>query len=292
MSKIVVIGSLNADLITVTQRFPRIGETVIGENFKFLPGGKGANQAVCAAKLGADVQMIGCIGNDSNGKFLQDNFKKYHIDTSSIQVLDAVPSGVAQITIAGNDNSIIVVAGANEKLTPEMIDRYQNSIKAADIVLLQLEIPMPTVEYVVDLCHDNNLPVILNPAPVKKLNQNIIKKVTYLTPNQLELTDIFHRPKEDVLKEYPNKVIMTAGSAGVYYHDGQHLLNLPAEKTDVVDTTGAGDTFNGALAFGLSKKMTLPEAIEFANKAAAKTIEKIGAQTAMPTLEELRGWLS
>ena len=290
MSKIVVIGSLNVDLITVTQRFPQIGETVIGENFKSLPGGKGANQAVCAAKLGADVQMIGCIGNDSNGKFLKDNFKKYDIDTSSIQVLDAVPSGVAQITIAGNDNSIIVVAGANGMLTKKMINRYKNSIKEADIVLVQLEIPISTVEDVIDFCHQNDLKIILNPAPAKRLSQNIIEKVTYLTPNQIELTDIFRRPKEEVLKEYPNKLIMTAGSEGVYYHDGDRLLNLPAEKTDVIDTTGAGDAFNGALAFGLSKNMLLAQAIEFANKVAAKTIQKIGAQTAMPTLKELRGW--
>lgn len=291
MSKIVVIGSINVDLITVTKRFPRVGETVIGENFQVLPGGKGANQAVCAAKLGADVQMIGCIGKDHNGKLLEDNFQQYNIDLSSIQAFDTVPSGVAQITIAGNDNSIIVVAGANGMLSPDIVSRYEKSLREADIVLLQLEIPMKTVEYVIDFCHENRLKVILNPAPAKKLKKTIIEKVTYLTPNQIELTDIFQKPKEDVLKKYPNKVIMTAGSAGVYYHDGERLLNLPPYKTDVCDTTGAGDAFNGALAFGLAKDMALQQAIKFANKAAAKTIQKIGAQTAMPTLEDLRGWL-
>ena len=288
MSEIVVIGSINADLITVTKKFPRVGETVIGEDFTILPGGKGANQAVCAAKLGANVQMIGCVGNDYNGRFLKDNFAEYGIDSSSIHVLDNVPSGVAQITIADNNNAIIVVSGANGKVTRDIVNRYKSRIKKADIVVMQLEIPIETVEYVIDFCHDNHVKVILNPAPAKKLNQNIIEKVTYLTPNKIELQDIYGRPKEEVLRKYPNKVIMTAGSDGVYYHDGNQLVNVPACKVDVIDTTGAGDSFNGALAFGLSKNMLLPQAIEFANQTASKTIQKIGAQTAMPTLEELK----
>lgn len=287
MSKIVVIGSTNADLITVAKKFPKVGETIIGEGFTILPGGKGANQAICAAKLGADVQMIGCIGNDSNGKFLKSNFEKYNVDSSSIRILEDVPSGVAQITIAENDNTIIIVSGANGKVTPEIIDSYSNCIKNADIVVMQLEIPMETVEYAVDFCYENNIRVILNPAPATTLSRNIIEKVTYLTPNQLELKDIFGKSSEEVLKEYPNKVIMTAGDEGIYYHDGDELINVPSYKVDVIDTTGAGDSFNGALAFALSKNMQLRKAIEFANKVASKTIQKIGAQTAMPTLEEI-----
>lgn len=217
-----------------------------------------------------------------------DNFNKYNVDSSSVEVLEGIPSGIAQITIAENDNSIIVVPGANGKVTSDIIDKYVSDIKNASIVVMQLEIPMETIEYVTKFCYENNVPVILNPAQAAKLCKNVIEKVSYLTPNELELQDILGKSKEDVLLKYPNKVIMTAGVDGVYYYDGKEIINIPSYQVDVVDTTGAGDSFNGALAYGLSKNMLLKQAIEFGNRVASKIIQKIGAQTAMPTLEEVK----
>ncbi|XMB85979.1 ribokinase [Mycoplasmatota bacterium WC44] len=279
---IVVIGSINTDLITTCEHFPKVGETIIGSDFKTLPGGKGANQAVCAAKLGEKVSFIGCLGNDSNGGFSLENFALNNINTDGIEIIENIPSGVAQITVAENDNSIIVVPGANAELTKDVVDKNMSILEKAKIVLLQLEVPVETVEYVINICNDKGIKVILNPAPAQKLNDNIIEKVDYLTPNETELEIIFEKDKESILKQYPNKVIMTAGGDGVFYHDGESLINIPSEKVNVVDTTGAGDTFNGALAVGIINGIELEQSIRNANKIASLAVQELGAQTAMP----------
>lgn len=280
---IVVIGSINTDLITTSENFPKVGETLIGSDFKTLPGGKGANQAVCAAKLGEKVSFIGCLGNDSNGGFALENFAVNNINTNGIEVIETIPSGVAQITVAENDNSIIVVPGANAEVTKEVVDKNISILESAKVVLLQLEIPIETVEYVIDICHEKGIKVILNPAPAQKLSENIIEKVSYLTPNETELELIFNEDKDSVLKQYPNKVIMTAGGDGVFYHNGESVVHIESEKVDVVDTTGAGDTFNGALAVGLIKDLDLEQSIKNANKIASLAVQELGAQTAMPS---------
>lgn len=288
MGKIVVVGSMNADLITTSSCFPQVGETIIGKSFTMLPGGKGANQAVCAGKLGADVTFIGCAGSDENGKFLLKNFKDNNVDISGIDILNEIPTGIAQIIVANNDNSIIVVPGANYEVTDAVIDKHIELINEADIVILQLEIPLKTVEYVIDLCHEKGKKVILNPAPSCNLDKSIIDKVTYLTPNEIELENIFGESRDVVLEKYPNKVIMTSGKEGVFYHNGSQIVNVSGFEVKVVDTTGAGDSFNGGLAYALINNYELQEAIEFANKVASRTVQGLGAQAAMPSIEEVK----
>jgi len=266
---------------------PQAGETVFGDDFTVFPGGKGANQAVACAKLGANVRMVGCVGNDANGRFLLDNFLTQSVDIENVRVLNGIPSGVAPILIAENDNMIVVVPGANGKVTCEIVDSVKEILLDSDIVLLQLEIPMATVEYSAAFCYKNHIPVILNPTPAQQLSKKLIKNVAYITPNEIEITQIFNDSFENVISDYPNKVIMTAGSMGTYFHDGSSIVHIPAHKVEVLDTTGAGDTFNGALAFGICEEMSLQNSIAFASKATSYSIKKLGAQSAMPTRIEL-----
>lgn len=286
--KIVVVGSLNLDSIVQAKRFPNKGETLIGECSSISFGGKGANQAVCVAKLGADVSMIGCLGNDDNGKLMLQNMKANHVNTTNIKVIDEIASGIAQITIAESDNTIIIVSGANDKVTKEVINESLDVLMEADIVMLQLEIPLSTVEYVIDLCHKKNIKTILNPAPACELSLDMIDKVTYLTPNEIEVEQIFKNKPESVLQYYPNKLIMTAGGKGVFYHDGKSVRNVQAEKVEVVDTTGAGDAFNGAFAYSIASGSTIEQAIRFGNKIAGQAISKLGAQASMPIISDMK----
>jgi ribokinase len=290
MGKIVVVGSINADMVFTSSIRPKAGETVLGESFSIIPGGKGANQAVAASKLGAESFMVGCVGKDSNGEFSIDNFNKYNVNTDCVEVISDVPTGVANIVVAEEDNSIIVIPGSNYKITKAMIDKHKEVILSADIVLLQLEIPIEIVEYTAELCKKNNVKVLLNPAPAKRLSESLIENSTYITPNEHEIKIILGKKSEDeieaLLKQYPNKIIVTMGSEGVKYFD-EEIKTIPAFKIDVVDTTGAGDTFCGSLATALVNGKMLPDAISFANKAAALSTTKLGAQSGMPTIEEL-----
>lgn len=288
MGKVVVVGSINVDMVFTSDVRPKAGETVLGNTFSIIPGGKGANQAVAAAKLGAETHMIGCVGNDSNGEFSIKNLQNMNINTQGIKIIDNVPTGVANIVVAENDNSIIVISGANYKINNELIDSLKDLILSADIVLLQLEIPMEVVEYVVELCKKNNVDVLLNPAPGAELNKSLIENATYITPNEHELKMIFGQlDTDEILKEYPNKLIVTMGSKGVKYFNGNEIIKTPSNKVEVVDTTGAGDTFCGALAASLVRGESIDAAINFAVKAASITVTKLGAQSGMPTLKQM-----
>ena len=181
--KVVVVGSINLDLVVQADRFPKIGETMFGTDSKMLPGGKGANQAVAAARLGADVTMIGCVGEDAYGEIVLKNFQENMVDTSCIKKV-AEPTGVAYITIAENDNSIILVQGANACVDRSLIDKYQAQILAADIVITQCEIPIEAIRYLIDFCAENDVRLILNPAPTPEIAPEYLAKVTFLTPNQ------------------------------------------------------------------------------------------------------------
>lgn len=291
MNKIIVIGSINVDLVFISDIRPKAGETVLGNDFRTVAGGKGANQAVAATKLGADVTMIGCIGDDANGEFSLNNFKKLNINTSCINKVKDIPTGVANIIVADNDNSIIVIPGANYKLNTELIDKHKKEILEADLVMMQLEIPMDIIEYVIGFCHENNIKTILNPAPAVKLSKELIERVTYITPNEHECKIILGEDKDSdikaILKRYPNKLIMTIGEKGVMYFDGDKIITVSGYKVEAVDTTGAGDTFNGAFARAIVNNYDLKDAIDFANKAASKSVTKLGAQTGMPYLYEM-----
>ncbi|MCF6460837.1 ribokinase [Clostridium sp. Cult3] len=287
MFDILVIGSINADLVFTSDIMPKAGETVIGKDFRVVPGGKGANQAIAAARLGKKVGFIGCVGDDDNGKMLIDNFKENNVETRHIRTLEGIPSGVANIVISEDDNSIIVIPGANYYITKEMIDENIDIIMNSKLVVLQHEIPMDIIEYIVDICFENRIKVILNPAPAIKLKQTIIDKVDYLTPNEHECKIVFDNSNiDELLSNYPNKLIITKGDKGVVYHNGNRMVNIPAINVDVVDTTGAGDTFNGALATAIVNGYNIDSGIEFANKVAAISVTKFGAQSGMPYWEE------
>jgi ribokinase len=287
MIDVLVIGSINADQVVRTNRIPNIGETIIGASFDVVPGGKGANQAVAASRLGAKTDFIGCVGNDSNGEYLIKNFIDNKVSVDSINKTNT-STGVACITVCNGENSIIVVPGANFLVDKSIIDKNIDKIKNSKIVLLQLEIPLETVRYIVNICYENNVKVILNPAPYVELDKEIIDKVTYLTPNEHEAELMFNSNKYDeIVSMYPNKLIITLGEMGAMFHDGEKVVLVPAIKVDVVDTTGAGDTFNGALAVGIINGYSLEQCIRYANKAASLKIKKLGAQTGMPTKEEM-----
>lgn len=292
MGKVVVLGSINTDMVFISDKRPIAGETVLGESFSLIPGGKGANQAVAASRLKASCTMIGAVGKDSNGQFCVDNLKKENVDTIGIETLDNVPTGVANIVVAEGDNSIIVIPGANYEVTTKIVDKYKSVILSADIVLLQLEIPIETVEYVAKICKENNIKVLLNPAPAVKLTKSLIENATYITPNEHELKIILGNLKdkevESIIKEYPNKMIVTMGSKGVKYFDGDEIKSISSHKVSVVDTTGAGDTFCGAFATAIVDGKNLEESIKFANKAASISVTKLGAQNGMPTMDQMK----
>ena len=291
MSKIVIVGSINADLVFITDERPASGSTVMGKKFSTIPGGKGANQAVAASRLGGQVSMIGLVGKDIYGNKMIENLRKNDVSTTAVEQIDA-DTGTAGIIVDSKDNSIVVIPGANSELDIDYIKKHQAVIKEAEIVVVQLEVPIKTVEYVVDFCQQFNIKTILNPAPSQKLSKTLIEHATYITPNEHEAKEILgNLHLENMLKSYPNKLIVTLGDKGVVFFDGNTVHTIPVEKVDVLDTTGAGDTFNGALAYALTKEnFSLIDAIKFASRAATISVTKYGAQGGMPTQKELERW--
>ncbi len=288
--KISVVGSINMDMTVTAERIPMKGETLLGQELHYIPGGKGANQAVAMARLGADVEMFGCVGSDGNGKDLIKNLKSQGVKTDHIGVVEGVPTGIALITVGDNDNTIVIVAGANGKVDCAYVDSIAEELEKSDMVVLQHEIPIETVEYVVDFCYRNNIKVVLNPAPACPLKQETIEKITYLTPNEHEAKILFGDMKrEELMKKYPEKVLITLGSKGVAtcLKSGE-ILTVPARPAKVADTTGAGDTLNGAFAVRIAEGAGMEEAMQFANVAASLSTEKFGAQGGMPNREAVQ----
>ncbi|MGI6006554.1 MAG: ribokinase [Ruminococcus sp.] len=290
MGKIGVIGSINMDMTVKTERIPIKGETLRGEDLQYIPGGKGANQAVAAAKLGAAVEMFGCVGNDSAGSVLVENLKNMGVKTKHIKTIENVPTGLALITVGENDNTIVVVAGANDCVDIGYVDEIKDSLLECEVVLLQHEIPQKTVEYTVRLCAENGVKVVLNPAPARPVKPEILEQVDYLTPNEHETAILFGNEQsfDELMKKYPEKLVITLGSRGVStcLKNGEIIL-VPARKSKVADTTGAGDTLNGAFAVALTEGRRMEEALRFANMAAGLSTEKYGAQTGMPMYREV-----
>ena len=288
--KLAVVGSINMDMTVTAERIPLKGETLRGDSLSYIPGGKGANQAVAMAKLGADVEMFGCVGDDENGRKLIANMNLVGVKTDHIQVLKDVPTGIAMITVGDNDNTIVVVPGANGKVDCNYVDSIKEELKAYDMVVLQHEIPLETVHYLVNFCAENKIPVVLNPAPAAEVPMDIIEKVTYVTPNEHEAVLIFGNDltTEELLKKYPEKLVITQGSRGVStcLKSGE-ILTVPARPAKVVDTTGAGDTLNGAFSVKIAGGADMKTALTYANTAASLSTEKFGAQTGMPTACEV-----
>ncbi|WP_145048693.1 ribokinase [Paenibacillus xylanexedens] len=288
MAKICVIGSSSMDLVVTSSRRPGAGETVLGESFKTVPGGKGANQAVAAARLGAEVYMIGRVGEDTFGKDILNNFEVNGVNTQNVKPVTHLESGTAHIILAEGDNSIVVVEAANREVTPAYVDEAVDVIRNADIVLIQQEIPEETVVHVSALCAKFGTPLLLNPAPARTISQEVIDNASYITPNEHEAEVLFQgvSPAES-LRQYPNKLFITEGSKGVRYYDGEKEVLVPTYQVKAVDTTGAGDTFNAAFAVALAEGKPLQDSIRFANRAASLSVTKFGAQGGMPTRAEV-----
>ncbi|MBS6480675.1 MAG: ribokinase [Dialister sp.] len=290
---IAVIGSCNVDITVEASRRPHAGETIIGNKLLVSPGGKGANQAVAAARLGAKVYMVGCVGDDAYGQMMIESLHENRVDTTYVITKKGVSTGTAHITLAEGDNSIIVLKGANDLVGIEEIDRAWSIISTAEIVLLQYEIPMDTIAYVIKKCKEQGIKVLLNPAPFTETPREWMQSVAYITPNEHEAKLLFEgQTRDELLAMYPDKMIMTIGAEGVAYNQqGNHTVIIPGIKVPVVDTTGAGDTFNGAFAVSITEGLPIKEAIAFANAAAAYSVQKIGAQGGMPLREELEDML-
>jgi ribokinase len=290
--KITVVGSINMDLVTNTSQIPKVGETVLGNSFHTIPGGKGANQAVAAARLGADVTMIGCVGADSFGSTLLEHLKYEGIDTNRIEIFKTKSTGIASITLSDSDNSIIVVPGANSLVTSEIIEKNEDIIASSSLLLLQLEIPLESVIRAAELAKKHNVKVILNPAPIQKLPKVLLDIVDYLIPNEYEYELLFasFNGTEQELAKLKEKCIVTKGSKGVAIYN-REVIEIPCFKVEAVDTTGAGDSFNGALAVALCEGFDLLDACKFANAVGAISVTKLGAQSGMPTRNEVKEFL-
>ena len=261
---------------------------MLGQSFKTVPGGKGANQAVAAARLGAEVVMIGRVGDDSFGTDILENFKANHVNTSYVKPVTHCESGTAHIILAEGDNSIVVVEAANREVTPAYVDDVAEAIRHADIVLIQQEIPEETVIHVSQLCAEYQTPLLLNPAPAREVPQEVIDNASYITPNEHEAEILFKGMKPaEALRQYPNKLFITEGSKGVRYFDGNEEVLVPTYKVEAVDTTGAGDTFNAAFAVALAEGKSIQDSVRFANRAASLSVTKFGAQGGMPTRNEV-----
>lgn len=281
--RVCVVGSINMDMVTTTDIIPSQGETVLGKKFTTSPGGKGANQAIAAARLGAEVILIGAVGDDAIGESLRNHFKNEGIDDQTIDTVADESTGVATIILSEGDNRIIVAPGANKYVAPETVEKKKDIILASDVILMQFEIPMETIEYTVNLAYEHNIPVVINPAPYQEVTENLMKKATFLTPNELELQALKQFVNNETIQ---GKIIETKGEHGVAYTlpSGEEKT-VPSYPANVKDTTGAGDTFNGAFVTEYMKDKDIIKAIHFANAAASLAVEKFGAQEGMPIKE-------
>ncbi|WP_270648123.1 ribokinase [Paeniclostridium hominis] len=297
MNKICVIGSINMDLVVNVDEMPKKGQTLIGSDFKEVPGGKGANQAVAASRLGANVCMVGKVGSDGFGQNLLNQLKNNNVDTKYIQIEEGA-SGVALITVDKNaENAIVVSPGANFKLAQKDIDNCIDAIKESNVVVIQLETPIDTIKYALEKSKELDKFTILNPAPAVKLGDDIIKNVDLLTPNETELeilSGVSINNEDDILKAAQvmlekgvKKLIVTLGSKGSLYIDKENKIFKKSYKVDAIDTTAAGDSYTGAIAVSLSQGKNVEDTIDFASRVGALCVTKEGAQTSLPTIEEV-----
>jgi len=301
--RIVVVGSLNADLVVGVDRFPRPGETLTGRDFAFFPGGKGGNQACAAARLGGRVAMIGGVGDDAYGASLAECLRSSGVDVTAVRTHPG-STGVALITVdAAGQNEIVVVPGANGLLTPAEVALRRPWLEGAAVVLVQLEVPLPAVEAAMELARDSGALVVLDPAPVVGGIERLLPLADYVTPNESELSaltradgparsdDATAAQARTLLAGGAKHVVAKLGSRGARLFSRERDVEWPAIPVSAVDTTAAGDVWNGAFATALAERLSVDEAGAFANAAAACSVTRRGAQPSMPTREELDAWL-
>ncbi len=295
---IVVVGSSNMDLVVRAPRLPGRGETLAGHDFRAVPGGKGANQAVAAARLGGTVSLVSCVGTDAFGVALKSGFAADGINLSHLRSVENVPTGIASITVGSDGaNSIVLAAGANAELTPAWVEAAEPLIANAAILLCQLEVPIESVRRAVALAARHGTLVVLNPAPAAPLDRELLSQVDYLVPNESEAAllcgvsvadvDSAQRAADILIQQGPRHVIVTLGGRGVWLAGLDGGEHLPAPKVASVDTTAAGDTFIGGLAVGIATGFDLRAAIAFGQRAAALSVTRVGAQTSIPYRREV-----
>lgn len=296
---VLVIGSSNLDLVVTAKRFPKPGETIFGKKFEMFPGGKGANQAVCAARLGCKTSFIGKMGNDEFHEKLSSILIEAGVDINNLFIDENEHTGTALITVdERGQNQIIVISGSNMKLSPQNIISKSHLFLNTAVVLTQLEIPIETVVQSAKLARKNNAIFILNPAPAASLPEDILPLIDFITPNENELELLsgvtinddssIKLAAEKLLKKGIKNVIVTLGDRGSMLITESTIKHFPVSKVKVVDSTAAGDAFNGALASSLSEGHSIEEAIEFANKVASIAVTRMGAQSSMPYLSEIK----
>lgn len=284
MPKIVVIGSFNVDLITYVERMPKPGETVTDGEFQTMPGGKGSNQAVGVARLGADVTFIGCVGKDGFAQIGFNLWQNEGINTQYVIQTDEAATGTALILVeATGENMIAVAPGANRKLANSHVDAALEAIKVADMLIAQLEIPLEVVEYAFKLANEHRIPTLLNPAPIHKDVNRLLPLVDYITPNEHERTALDNLRTDQTL-------ITTLGAQGAEWRRGNESHLVPTFKVEVVDTVGAGDAFNAGFAVATAEGKSLDEAVRFANAVAGLAVTKRGASTT-PQRAEVEAFL-
>ncbi len=301
---IIVVGSINTDLVAVTQRMPAVGETVIASDFQIHPGGKGANQAVAVARLGYPVRLIGRLGKDAFGSELRTHLQAAGVDIAGVSTSDGV-SGVAVVVVSERgDNSILVAPGANSKVTPEDLDANRSILRGAGMVLAQLEIPLETVEYLARICAQENVPLILDPAPARDLPPGIFKDIAWFTPNQTEAA--FYLSNKHAASTPPTpaetaQTFLSYGCRGVVLKMGAHGTYLstqdgigglvPAFSVHAVDTTAAGDAFNAGFATALMLGRSPLDSAAFAAAVAAISVTRTGAQPSLPSMAEVKEFM-
>ena len=297
MSKIVIIGSSNVDLTVRTSHIPSNGETIFGAAPNTAFGGKGANQAVAVSRLGGDISFITKIGTDSYGNMMAENLVKEGMSADTVIRDSETSSGVAWICVDDNgDNSIIVMPGANCTMTKEDIVPFLPLIKEADYLLMQLETPLEVVEHAASIAYENEVKVVLNPAPAQPLSDDLLSKTYLLTPNEKECrllcgetaSDDVRTNAETLLAKGVKNVIVTLGEKGSILCNASGHTEVPAVKVNAVDTVAAGDTYNGALVVALSEGKTMTEAMAFATKASAIAVTRFGAQPSVPYRSEIK----
>ncbi|MGD6958236.1 MULTISPECIES: ribokinase [Rossellomorea] len=294
VTRIAVIGSINIDYVVETDVLPIMGETVSGKNYFLSPGGKGANQAVAASRLGADVALYCSVGKDENGSILLRKMAKENINLTGVNHVEGVATGAAFIELCKGENRILIVPGANELTNSTYIRNVLTELIQYDVFLFQLETPIEMLEFLIPILHEKGKTIIVNPAPAYKLSKALVQKISYLIPNEHEYKTVLGTdlPYEEIIKNHPNKLIITRGKDGVTYFDGADPVHVQSLEVTPVDTTGAGDTFSGAFAVAISEGKNLVESIRYGNIAAGLSILKKGAQSGMPTKEEIEEFMN
>ena len=288
---IAVVGSINMDLVYRVPHIVKAGETLHSINHEVFFGGKGANQAITAGQLGAEVNFIGNVGVDAFGEQVLQNLQSKGVNTAAIKKVGLTGQAIIQVADSG-ENSIVLFAGANFLVTTEQIQAERGKIEASNALLLQLEIPMPAVELAANIAAQKGIPIILNPAPAQEISDSLLNKVSILTPNETELEVLTSLKTETdadlyqacslLLQKGVGAVVVTLGEKGAYYMNRHEHGRIQPKRVDVKDTTGAGDAFNGALAVGLCKGHSLEESILYASEVAAFVVTQMGAQPPLP----------